>query len=104
MRQDVLASKLGITRTSLINIEKGRQHLSLFMLFEMAYHLDVSIMTLIPSLEDYKDKYCKSRSNTHIDVTKDHIGKLSDEGAVETVKKFLENLTKDESKHKQSRA
>lgn len=42
-----------MSRTSMVNIEKGRQHTSLHVLWEIAERLDVEAKSLLPSKRDY---------------------------------------------------
>ena len=46
--QDALASLVSLTRTSIVNIEQGRQQIFLHTLVEIARALQVSPATLIP--------------------------------------------------------
>jgi transcriptional regulator with XRE-family HTH domain len=48
LTQEKLAEKVSLTRTSITNIEKGRQKLLLHTLFDIAYYLGISIEDLIP--------------------------------------------------------
>jgi transcriptional regulator with XRE-family HTH domain len=48
LSQERLASLVGLTRTSLTNIEKGRQHPPLHTLCEIIEHLQVDIVDLLP--------------------------------------------------------
>ena len=48
IRQDILASQLGLTRASVINIEKGRHRPSLHLLLEIASILMTQYQSLIP--------------------------------------------------------
>lgn len=49
MSQATLAGHVGLSRTSITNIELGRQHLSLHMLFVFAKALDVEPHTFLPN-------------------------------------------------------
>jgi transcriptional regulator with XRE-family HTH domain len=46
--QELLASQLGLSRASIINLEKGRHRISLHLLIEIADFLQVNYTTLIP--------------------------------------------------------
>ncbi|AGK57045.1 hypothetical protein HYPDE_26823 [Hyphomicrobium denitrificans 1NES1] len=46
--QDHLAKRTGLTRTSIINIEKGRQQVYLHTLVDIASALEVPVSELIP--------------------------------------------------------
>lgn len=52
LTQEELAKKVGLTRTSIINIEKGRQQVLVHTLAEMARALDTSVADLIPKQDD----------------------------------------------------
>ena len=49
--QQELAKTLKLSRVSIVNIEKGRQHLSLHFLYEIAKIFDKEIIFFFPSLE-----------------------------------------------------
>jgi transcriptional regulator with XRE-family HTH domain len=51
-KQLTLASLLGLSRTSISNIERGEQRISLELAYQAAYVLGVSLQTLLPTLED----------------------------------------------------
>lgn len=52
MSQEKLASRLGILRVSLSNLETGRQECSLYRALQIAEVLRISLFTLIPSSSD----------------------------------------------------
>ena len=49
LSQQELADKIGLTRTSVTNIEKGRQRIPLHLLFALADALKVAPRQLLPS-------------------------------------------------------
>lgn len=49
MSQDALAKRLGKSRASVVNIEAGRQHAPLSLLWKIASQLEVELASLIPS-------------------------------------------------------
>ena len=51
--QRAIAVALGLSRTSMVNIEKGRQHTSLHVIWEIADQLGVEAASLIPPRRDY---------------------------------------------------
>lgn len=51
MTQEALAKKATLTRTSIINIEKGRQQILLHTLIDIATALHVSPVELIPEID-----------------------------------------------------
>jgi len=52
MRQDFLATRVGLSRTSVTNIEKGRQKILLDQLYAFAQALEVEPTSLLPSMEE----------------------------------------------------
>jgi transcriptional regulator with XRE-family HTH domain len=52
LTQEQLAAKIDLKRTSITNIEKGRQQLLVHMLLKIAGALDVEIGSLIPATAD----------------------------------------------------
>lgn len=48
LSQDELARLIGLTRTSMTNIEKGRQHPPLHIFCEIVEHLKVELSDLLP--------------------------------------------------------
>lgn len=55
--QEELAIKLGLTRTSVTNIESGSQKLSVYTLYCIAYYLGVHPDELLTSFSDFKRDY-----------------------------------------------
>lgn len=51
MTQEKLGALVGLSRTSITNIEKGRQHVSLHHLFALAKALKVSPEALLPAVK-----------------------------------------------------
>lgn len=52
LTQEALANRTGLTRTSIINIEKGRQQILLHTLIDISRALQVSVIELIPEIDD----------------------------------------------------
>lgn len=48
LTQDTLAECVGLSRTSITNIERGRQHVSLHMLYQLAAAVHCSVIDLLP--------------------------------------------------------
>jgi transcriptional regulator with XRE-family HTH domain len=48
LSQEALADKVGFARTSITNIEKGRQHFTLHTAYELAIELGVDVSVLLP--------------------------------------------------------
>ncbi len=52
LTQGELAKRLGISRASVVNIEAGRQHTPLHLLWQLAEMLGTELTSLIPSREE----------------------------------------------------
>jgi transcriptional regulator with XRE-family HTH domain len=52
LTQDALAERIGLSRTSITNIEKGRQHIPLHVLFSLADVLGIPPVKLLPQKGD----------------------------------------------------
>ena len=50
--QEDLAARVGMARTSLTNLERGRQHIPLHTLMRLASELDLELADLMPSMAD----------------------------------------------------
>ena len=50
--QEAMAAHMGLTRTSIVNIEKGRQHLAVHQLVRMSDLLGCAPGDLIPSVQE----------------------------------------------------
>lgn len=53
LSQDDLASRLGLLRTSITNIESGRQKLTLASLYKLSAAFNVSFDYLLPPLDEF---------------------------------------------------
>jgi len=53
MSQATVAKRLGISRASMVNIEAGRQHAPLHLLWRIAEILDTELALLVPSRAEY---------------------------------------------------
>ncbi len=73
LTQQALADKVHLSRTSITNIEKGRQHVPLHMVFVLADALGVHASRLFP------DKELISRSNS-LDEKLSRMTTLQDDG------------------------
>jgi len=84
LTQQKLAGMLDLSRASIVNIEKGRQQLSIFLLCKVAFHLKTSIDKLIPHIYDQLTD----------DVIKSEIEKElgNDPKAQKTFKKFMSEI------------
>lgn len=75
MSQEELASYVSLTRTSITNIEKGRQKLLVHTLIEIAKALKVEVTTLLPKIEDNFDK---ENANQYLDNYSDYVRKFAE--------------------------
>lgn len=80
--QQELANILGLTRTSITNIESGSQHVQIFTLWQIADILGVSIQDLLPT---------KNEIGTVYELIPEDIDKTWIEGVKEAAKKESEN-------------
>ncbi len=93
--QKQLADKIGITRTALINIEKGRQHLNLFMLFEIAIYLDLEIEDFIPTQNEFELNYVKPKMELNLDIIKPNEFRKD---VVKSLEEFIFKINRHENK------
>lgn len=49
--QAILAERISMSRASIVNIEKGRQHPPIHLLYEFSKILEISIVDLLPKFE-----------------------------------------------------
>jgi transcriptional regulator with XRE-family HTH domain len=62
--QAELADKLGISRTSIVNIEAGRQRPPLHLLWKIADELDTEVVLLVPRKQELKVNEIKLDADT----------------------------------------
>lgn len=86
VKQEALGEYLGLSRSSITNIEKGRQKPSLFILRKICVYFDINLDTIVPELESKQQISTNSRVVTQ-DFDIDFINKN------ESLHKFFE-LTK----------
>ncbi len=55
MRQPTLAAKLGLSRVSIVNIEKGRQRAPIHVLWQIAEELGIEPASLVPRQRELLD-------------------------------------------------
>lgn len=83
LTQEELAGRVNISRTSLTNMERGRQRVLVDQLYRLAGALDVGPEDLLPSRKDLTKKPPKSSLNVAIP---------------ESVHKFLQSVKLDDKK------
>lgn len=52
LRQVDLAEKVGLTRTSIVNIEQGKQRIQLVEIYRVAMALEIELSDLLPKATD----------------------------------------------------
>lgn len=73
--QEELSSRVSLTRTSITNIEKGRQKLLVHTLIEIASALNIEAETLLPKIEDNFDI---EDANQYLDKYSDYVRKFAE--------------------------
>lgn len=86
MSQDDLSEKINISRTSIVNIEQGRQKPPLHVIYKLADVLDIEPHDLLPTLTELKDQPSSSKLDA---TTLDMVDKKT-EGNTEARRKLLE--------------
>lgn len=61
LTQDDLAQRIGLKRTSITNIEKGRQKIQVHTLYELAAALEVDPPALVPTFKTMEPDTLKAR-------------------------------------------
>lgn len=89
--QRVLAAKCSLSRTSISNIEKGRQKASLDVLYRISLALKVDVKSLLPTLKTIKKVEQGQKTEEKIFLG-DLEGKLDDieNKSLKTINKLLE--------------
>lgn len=95
-KQEYVANEIGLTRTSLVNIEQGIQKIQLHALLEVAKILDVNFLDLIPGVVDVDKKFDKKSEQT---LSKEIDKQVNDtEATFDILKKFIK-LSQTKNKH-----
>jgi DNA-binding XRE family transcriptional regulator len=69
LTQEALANRTGLTRTSIINIEKGRQQILLHTMMDISRALQVPVSDLIPEMNNL-DMMLRDKPQTGLDWIK----------------------------------
>jgi len=88
--QKLLSSKVGLSRTSIVNIEKGRHQSSIPILYKFAEFFSVPINVLLPSIDEILRR-------SSVDKKFDTI--LNDSNLNETSIDILKDLFNKKNKH-----
>lgn len=83
--QEQLGKKIGLKRSSVSNIEQGRQQISLHLLYRVAQVYDTEIYSLLPRVNDLASKVSLEFNNVKEMLKENEIGTI-------TQKKILERL------------
>lgn len=90
LKQAAFAIMLGLSRASIVNIEKGRQHPPLHLLWDITKKLKVNLLDLLANIE------AKKRSQSEIKLIEKQISELlkdESESSKEKVAQFItENI------------
>jgi transcriptional regulator with XRE-family HTH domain len=86
--QEELADKLGLSRASVVNIEKGRQHASLHLLMDLSRIFKVSLQDFLT------EEFSGHATETGIvSRRKREISKVTSGDSIKMVSEFLEEIT-----------
>jgi transcriptional regulator with XRE-family HTH domain len=66
--QTELAQKIGLERTSVTNIETGKQKVTLATLYNISRSLDVSLDELLPNVDDLIDRTVMINNDREISI------------------------------------
>jgi transcriptional regulator with XRE-family HTH domain len=92
--QEAIAASVGLSRTSLTNIEKGRQRLLLHTFIEIASALESSVADLLPDPSPVLDEISKRLPPNLPPVQRDFITRTMNPSAPHEPTKATENTTK----------
>jgi len=65
LNQEELAHKVGLTRTSITNIEKGTQKVSLFTLYAISSELKIHVNEVLPDFDRFLSEYIREIDNNN---------------------------------------
>lgn len=85
--QTELGTRVGLSRASIVNIERGRQHTPLHILFYIARNLKVSPRDLLPLNDEYlsSDEEQLIKGIEHQKVVKDEESKMGLEDFIKNI-------------------
>lgn len=90
--QQILAEKLGKSRVSIVNIEKGRQHTTLALIVELSIIFKVPLDEFVPQKNDSKSSSkLRTRINKEVKTTSKNSGKEIDRDSIYS---FLNSIKK----------
>jgi transcriptional regulator with XRE-family HTH domain len=76
--QEELAEKVSLGRTSITNIEAGKQRTALDELYNIALTLDVAITDLLPPVQDYLMKSVEDAVADAIELLMEQLDRFAD--------------------------
>jgi transcriptional regulator with XRE-family HTH domain len=90
LTQGLLAQHVGLTRTSITNIERGQQKIQIHTLYAIAEALNVRVATLLPtgasgSVEDPRDLPGDFSPNERLWIRRVIHGQVGEEGATDAM-------------------
>ncbi len=88
LSQEELAAKLEMSRASVVNIEKGRHHVSLHLLIDLAQIFNVSLLDFLG-----KEFNFQAIESDKISRRKREISKATTGDSIKMVSEFLEEIT-----------
>jgi transcriptional regulator with XRE-family HTH domain len=74
LTQDEVAERVGLKRTSITNIERGRQHIALHQLFLLASAVGTAPESLLPDTQSANEELLPAEAATLRTVTDDEEG------------------------------
>lgn len=86
LTQEKLAKSIGVSRTSIVNIEGGNQHAPLHVLWDIAASLDKDLESLIPSKREIQPDVYEQVEEAYAD----------DKEAARDLKEFIESADSDD--------
>jgi transcriptional regulator with XRE-family HTH domain len=66
--QTELAQKIGLERTSVTNIETGKQKVTLYALYNISKSLDVSLNDLLPQADDLMERTLRVNDDHEVSI------------------------------------
>lgn len=66
MTQEILASRIGLTRTSVTNIEQGQQKFLLHTLIDIAQALHIAPASLLPEIYETSEEQINAMLKNHL--------------------------------------
>lgn len=87
LSQEELADKLNLSRASVVNIEKGRQHASLHLLIDLARIFNVTLLDFLT------EEFVGPLASTGLSRRKREISRFATGDSLKMVSEFLEEIT-----------